>query len=345
MQKDTNIRNRLQAIPSGLLMAMLIGMLAYAVTRWLRSPIADPLVMAMIVGVIVRTAVGNRTALHRGFALAPSVFIPIGIVFYGMKNLNFVRFAETQPRSLFLPGLVLMAYFVTILVLGRLLGQRDRIGYLAAAGSAICGASAIAITSPSIEADPDDISISILAVTMAALVALFTFLPFVAATLEMNDRSFGLLSGSVLQITGFVKAAVMDPPFVSRQLSDEELVSFALSIKAARYMGLLIAIPLFASLVHKRFCIPWVLWVFLGAGLLGTWLCATHRDFYTAKAIPVITPIYGLSWSIAMAAVGLNADARKLLSDNGAKALVMAFAGCIAAIVTFIAGSTILGQS
>ena len=44
---------------------------------------------------------------------------------------------------LMLAALIVFVYFTTILILGRLLGQSDRISYLTAAGSAICGASAI----------------------------------------------------------------------------------------------------------------------------------------------------------------------------------------------------------
>ena len=131
--------------------------------------------------------------------------------------------------------------------------------------------------------------------------------------------------------------------FLSRQLPEKELVALALSVKAARYLGLLIAIPLFASLVQKRLYVPWPLWLFLGAGLLGTWIHVTHRTFYSATLIPIVKPLYGISWSVAMAAIGLNADVRQLLSNNGAKALVMALAGCGAAIGTFFIGSMFLG--
>lgn len=344
MHQQTNAKDRFVAIPTGLLTAMAIGLPAYIVTRWLQSPLADPLVIAIVGGIVVRTCIGDRTMFHRGFAAAPSVFIPIGLVFYAMRNFNGVRLGQIQPASLPLVALVLLAYFVTVLILGRLLGQRDRISYLTATGSAICGASAITITSPVVDADPDDMSISILAVTCAALVTLMTFLPFVAATLEMDDRRYGLLSGAVLQLTGFVKAAAKNPLFLHRYLSDEELVSFALSIKASRYVGLLVAMPLFASLVRKRLSFPPALWLFIAAGLFGMGLCAINQDFYAARVIPAIKPVYGVSWSIAMAAVGLNADVRKLLSDNGAKALIMAFAGCLAAIATFIAVSMVLGQ-
>ena len=342
MKTCANNKAWLRTIGPGLLPAALIGAVAYGISVMSRSPILDPLVLALVAGVALRTTVGRHTPRAAGFAAAPRVCLPIGITFYAVKNLNFAAYAEVRPTAMILAALIVFVYFATILILGRRLGQRDRISYLTAAGSAICGASAIAITSPAVDADSDDVSVSLLAVTTAALVALFTLLPFVATTVGMTDQSYGLLSGSVLQMTGFVKAAVMNLPFLQRQLGDQELASLALSVKAARYLGLLIAIPLFASLTQKRLYIPWTLWLFIGAGLVGTAVCVTQRNFYNTTLIPMVKPLYGLSWSIAMAAIGLNADARELLSNNGAKALVMAFAGCAIAMMTFFVGSMIL---
>jgi uncharacterized integral membrane protein (TIGR00698 family) len=339
--KDNEIR--LRASGPGLLLAALLGAAAYGLTRIWDTPVLDPLVLALTAGVVLRTAIGRRTTFDTGFATAPLLCIPVGITFYAVKNLNFAAYSEVPASSMMLAALIVFVYFATVLILGRLLGQPNRISYLTAAGSAICGASAIAITSPAVDADSDDISVSLLAVTTAAAVALFTLLPFVATTVEMTDQTYGVLSGSVLQMTGFVKAAVMNLPFLSRQMGDQELVSLAMSVKAARYLGLLVAIPLFASLTQRRFYIPWTLWLFLGAGLLGTLIAVTHGDFYSATLIPVVKPLYAVSWSIAMAAIGLNADVRQLLSNNGAKALIVAFAGCGAAIVTFFLGSLILG--
>ena len=124
--------------------------------------------------------------------------------------------------------------------------------------------------------------------------------------------------------------------------ADIDISSVGVAMYTLAGSPILIAIPLFASLTQKRFYLPWTLWLFLGAGLLGTLLAVTHREFYSATLIPMVKPLYAVSWSIAMAAIGLNADVRQLLSNNGARALMVAFAGCGAAIATFLIGSLIL---
>ncbi|WP_457570662.1 YeiH family protein [Desulfovulcanus sp.] len=337
-----NTLNLLKESWLGVFVAILIGVLGYGIRVITRFSLADPLLVAMIIGIIFRTAMKEKTKLKSGFTFAPRIFIPMGVVFYAAKNLNFVKFARIETSMIVLLVIVMFVYFAVILTLGTLLRQKKQITYLTATGSAICGASAIAMVSSSIEAEPDDTSISLLSVALTATVGLFIFLPFLATLFGMTNKIYGLLSGSVLQFTGFVKVAAENVPYLTMEMPGKEVISLALSIKAVRYLGLLIAIPLFASLAKRKFYTPWFLWVFLGAGVLGSWICAVNEIFYTESLMPVITPIYNISWSIVMAAVGLNADIKQLLSNNGTKALIMAFAGFVAAVTTFLVGLYII---
>jgi len=319
----------------GVFIAITIGVIAYTIRITTKASIADPLLIALLFGIILRAIIGENTKLKIGFAIASKVFIPFGIIFYSMKNLNFTKFAEVDSSIIILLIVIIFVYFSTIFILGKFLNQKKKIISLTATGGAICGASAIAITSPAVEAEPDDVSISLLATAVVGLIGLFIIMPFLATFFDLTGKTYALFSGSVLRFTGFVKAAVVNATFLDNEIPMKEMVAFALSIKAVRYIGLLIAIPLFASIVKKKFYIPWVLWMFLVTGAIGSWIYAINEVYYSETLIPFIKPIYGVAWSIAMGAIGLNADIKQLLSNNGAKALVMAFGGFISAIIAF----------
>lgn len=273
-------------------------------------------------------------ALHYTWTLC----IPVGIFFYGMKNLNFINDTRIDPRFMILAAAVVTVYFTVVLLLGRKLGQKKEIMCLTATGSAICGGSAIAITAPAVNGKPNDVSISLLAVVVAALIGLFILLPFLAATFNLMDVTYGILCGSILQLTGFVKSAAASTPFLRETQLPEVMMAQALSVKSFRYLGLLVAIPLFASMIRRRFYIPWILWLFLGAGLLGTLIAMNMPVYYSETLVGVLNPCYRISWAIAMAALGLNADVKLLLSDEGAKALIAATGGMAAAIAVFFLG-------
>lgn len=312
-----------------LLIAVFIGLASYGIKMVTGSPFADPLFIALLLGIITRMILGESRISQNSFKLALAVLIPIGTILYGAINLNFVQFSKVDPKLLFLMIATLLAYFVVVVGLGKLLNQGDKTTYLIATGSAVCGASAIAITAPAVEAEPDDVSISLIAVFIAGIFGLFILFPFIANLFDMTDQVYALLSATTLQFTGFVKVAVSSLP--------KELSDMAVSIKATRYMFLFLAIPLFSSLIRGKFYIPWFLWIFLAAGLAFSFLPNIFKPF-----LPVLKPTLDILWAIAMATIGLNANAMTLISDSGLKALFMAISGFVAAITVSLFGISMI---
>lgn len=322
----------------GVAISVLLGLLSYAIKKWINSPIADPLLIALFLGITCRMFIRNREEIKAGVSLSPAIFLPVGIIFYGANNLNFAILTEINASMLVLLFIIMGVYIGSILFLGKILGQKKQITYLTAAGSSICGASAIAVTSPAIDADPDDISISLLSVAVTAFVGFSLVLPFLIALFDLPFITKSFLSGSILQFTGLVKVADRFMPYFKSGDGSQEAASIAISIKAVRYLGLIVVIPLFASMIKKKFFIPWFLWAFLAAGLCGTWLYVNNCALYSSALVPLIKPVHVVSWTIAMAAIGLNADIHNLFSNNGSKAILMAFTGFLAASITFFIG-------
>ncbi len=321
-----------------IILSIFIGFIAYALKIVVKSGFFDPLLVSLIIGIIGGTLLNDGEEKRPRALLASRIFIPIGTIFYAMKNLNFVKIGTINPTVIILLIIVVLTYYGVILLLGKWLKAKRKIIYLTATGSAICGASAIAITAPAVDAEPDDIAISLLSVSLTAFFGLSILLPFVAVLFGLTGKEYSILSGGVLQLTGFVEIATGHIPHLVTNLSVKELTSLGLSVKAIRYLGLLIAIPLFASLLRKKFYIPWFMWFFVGAGLLGTELYLNNHIFYTKTLLPIISPIYSISWSVAMAAIGFNADAKQLFSHDGTKSLLMSFGGFFVAITVFLIG-------
>jgi uncharacterized integral membrane protein (TIGR00698 family) len=264
--------------------------------------------------------------------------LPFGVVFYALRSLNFIEIARVEKKVLVLVALVCAVYLVTILLLGKWMGLRKQIMMLVANGSAICGASAIAISAPAIEADQDDVSIALIAVTIVGCIALFIVMPFIAALLEFNNKTYALFSGTVLQFTGFVRAAVSGSAMCLPVMTNAQASTFALFIKSTRYLGLLVSIPLFASCIRRKPVLPLSLWLFLGAGIIGSYLYWVNPSWFKNDLMPLVAPVYNISWCVAMAAIGMQADIRNILSGNGIRALLLAMAGFIAAVAVFLAG-------
>jgi uncharacterized integral membrane protein (TIGR00698 family) len=190
-----------------LAIATVIGLLAWASLFLTGQAVFEPLLFSLLGGMLFGNWLGERYSLRGGVELARKVLIPLGLIFYAGAHLDVARVADIPPRVSFVLLLTVTTGFLATLWLGRRFGQHRQISCLVAVGTAICGASAIAMTAPLVDGEPDDVSLSLLAVTVAALAGLFIILPFCGALLNLGAYDFGLLSGAVLQFTGFVRAA------------------------------------------------------------------------------------------------------------------------------------------
>lgn len=313
----------------GVLIATLVGLAAVLIESFSKSSILDPLVVAMILGIALRYFVKFDDEIISGFNVAPSLYIPIGVIFYGAVSLNFTSFSQVDSNFIFTVFLVFVVYIISGLFWATLFGLKNKVGYLVTTGSVICGASAIAITSKAIDADSDDVSISLISVFFSALIGLFIILPLSAQFFNISGADYAIFSGTVLQFTGFVKASVSS--------MSAELQTVALSVKAVRYVGLLFVIPFFASFAKGRLIIPWYLIAFLGAGILFTFIPDLAQLLR-----PTFKVILNVLWSIAMGSIGLNTDFKRLLTKSGLQVFAVSFLTFLCAVATFLIGAKCL---
>lgn len=197
----------IKALAPGFLLTVALGVASFFASTM--HDTLDALIVALLAGMLVRLLFGAQKWFILVVAYAKDlkdVLIPIGVLLYSATiNIN---------RSLTLPGTVyvqtLVSFIVLLgvaLILGKLFRLPQKTSWLTAVGSAVCGASAIAITSTAIDAKDEDISNSMIAITLVGLLAVVLYqtpLPFFSG---LNPETYAVLSGATLQQTGMVKIA------------------------------------------------------------------------------------------------------------------------------------------
>ncbi len=111
----------------GVLVAVTIGAIAISIRNFTKIPILDPLLIALVLGMLIRTFIKFNDKFVSGFNLTPLLFIPIGVIFYGAVNLNFVKFASVDPAFIFIVFIVFMIYVISTLFLSYLFGLREKL--------------------------------------------------------------------------------------------------------------------------------------------------------------------------------------------------------------------------
>jgi uncharacterized integral membrane protein (TIGR00698 family) len=104
----------------------------------------------------------------------------------------------------------LAATFVFTVWLGRVLGVDRKLTELIAAGTSICGASAVIATNTVTKAPDEDVAYAVACVTVFGSIAMFVY-PLLPGLLQLGPHAYGLWAGaSIHEIAQVVAASFQD---------------------------------------------------------------------------------------------------------------------------------------
>ena len=176
----------------------------------------EALVLAILLGVAIRTAWTPGDRWQPGVAFSAKILLEIAVVLLG---------AAVSARTVLALGpallggivLVVAVAIATSYAIGRLIGLPQRMAILVACGNSICGNSAIAAVAPVIGADGDDIASSI-AFTAVLGVIVVLLLPLLVPVLALSLTQYGVLAGLTVYAVPQVLAATLPIGAISNQV-------------------------------------------------------------------------------------------------------------------------------
>lgn len=195
----------LRTLPSGLLLTGALAVVASLAARLPGLATLGPLGIAMLLGVLWRTAAGLGSALVPGATFAARTLLRVGVVLLGVR-LDFALLLKAGPRVLLLDLLVVVIGTLAMERFGKMLGLGRGVRLGLALGSCICGAAAIAAAAPIIRASDDDVSVSVGIVSLLGTVGVVGF-AVLAPVVGMSVQRYGLMTGATLHEVAQVLAA------------------------------------------------------------------------------------------------------------------------------------------
>lgn len=208
------------------------------------------------------------------------------------------------------------ASITTVMLLGIGLGYLIRVGkkssFLIAAGTAICGGSAIAAVGPIADASEEEMAVSLSAVFILNSIALFLF-PMIGLALHMSQSQFGLWSALAIHDTSSVVGATAKYGAAA--------LAVGTTVKLARALWIVpLSIATAVSLKSKaRIQWPWFILFFCLAALLNTSLPGLNPAFGVLSRMGRI----GLTVTLFLIGTGLN---KETLKQVGIRPLLQGFA-------------------
>lgn len=314
--------SRLFGIGAAVLIAAFSHLVSFGISA------LDPLVLSMLISIIVGNLIGPRSILAPGIEFSRRVFIPIGIILYGSQmDLGYAASAGLGRLLLVVAMTTIGIYAIYHMALW--VGIPRKTGLLLAAGTAVCGASAIMVLSPVINAEKEETSISLLSITVIGLIGIIVY-PITQELLSLSETTYAFLCGSTLPQVGQVKAAA--------SMIGEPAIAIALPVKLIR-VGLLLPLGIIYSLISDRSAgirtIPW----FMGGFIIIAVVANTFPLLNTYRNITA--PIATFLFSIAICGIGLSVDIESIV-DTGLKPIAVSFMGWLCLIALFAIGTHII---
>ena len=306
---------RLARLLPGVILSILVGLIALGIAaieeRAFGHPIVEGLVVAILLGMIVRTAWTPPARLEAGVGFAAKEILEVAVLLLGI-SVDLPLLLRAGPSLAVGIVLLVVLGIGSSYMIGRALGLPHKLSVLVACGNSICGNSAIAAVAPVIRADKEHVASSI-AFTAILGVMVVLGLPFLMKPLGLNNYEYGVLAGLTVYAVPQVLAAAFPVSMLSGQIGT--------LVKLVRVL-MLGPVVLFFALKHRndadappatagtrlsvtRF-VPWFIIGFLALALLRS-----------ARLIPEgwVSPTRSLSaWLTvaAMAALGLGVDLKAI---------------------------------
>lgn len=187
----------------GLAVLAVIGLAGQALAALV--PGVDGLIVTICIGIVVGNGLGIPDWAHPGVD-THKLWLEVGIVVMGAR-VALDRILTAGPVIL---ALVVGTVVVTVLLVETLArvvySIPEEIGTLLAAGSGICGVSAVVAVAESIDIDDSDIAYAATTVLLFDSATIFVY-PLVGHLLDLSSPVFGVWAGLTMFSTGPVTAA------------------------------------------------------------------------------------------------------------------------------------------
>jgi uncharacterized integral membrane protein (TIGR00698 family) len=288
--------------------------------------IFSPMILAVLLGMAGHNLLGVPAIARAGVNFSARQILRFAVAMLGLQ-LTIAQVAEIGWVGIVIIVVVLVTNFFFTKWLGRLLEVDAKLAELIAAGTSICGASAVVATNTVTGGSDEDVAYAVACVTIFGSVAMFAF-PLLAAPFELDPRAYGLWAGSSIhEIAQVVAAAFQGGGEAGRVGTIAKLSRVVMLAPLVVFLGYAARRKVKGkpAIGHRAPAVPWFVTAFIALVII-------------ASVFPI--PPQPMSWivlvtsfllSVALAALGLETDIRKLLAKGiapfllgGASALFIA---------------------
>ncbi len=292
----------------GLLLTMAIAGLAYVLRKVPGIDTFSPMILAILLGILFHNIVGTPARAKGGVVFSLRRILRLAIILLGLQ-LTASQVAAVGGTGIGIIVVTLIATFTLTKAMGRVLGVERKLAELIAAGTSICGASAVIATNTVTEGSDEDVAYAVACVTVFGTLSMFLY-PALGTLIHLDMHHYGLWAGSSIHEIAQVVAAAFQ--------HGKEAGDFGTIAKLSRVMLLAPLVMTLGIIAVRRGAgasgakagrktpMPWFVLGFIA--MIGV----NSLGIIPADATHAVTPVTTFLLTMALAAMGLETDIRKL---------------------------------
>ncbi|UOA14760.1 hypothetical protein DSM109990_01569 [Sulfitobacter dubius] len=311
-------RTKAPSVSPGLFLAALIAALVFGLRHLPGIGTLSPLILAILIGMAFHNLIGTPAIAKAGVSFSLKRILRAGIVLLGLQ-LTVQQVIAVGGVGVALIVATLLATFAFTTWLGQVLKVNAKLTQLIASGSSICGASAVIATNTVTRGSDEDVAYAVACVTIFGSLSMM-LMPVIAGLFDMGPQAYGLWTGASIHEVAQVVAAAY--------VRGQEAGEFGTIAKLTRVMMLapvVLGLGFFAARklrqtggVANRAAAPLPWFVFGFVAMVG--LAST--GWVPEVTTPYTTGITQFLLAMALAAMGLETDMRKLVAAGIRPALL-----------------------
>ncbi|MBF2050554.1 MAG: YeiH family putative sulfate export transporter [Elainella sp. C42_A2020_010] len=200
-----NLRDQSIALLPGLMLTALIAAFSLSIEHALTLTFFNPLLISVFVGMAIQNFWGTPSRFRAGIHCSMKRILRLAVILLGLK-LSLTEVLAVGPVGLMIVISSSVSTFYLTCWLGRCLHISRKLTHLIAAGTAICGASAVVATNSVIDSSEEDMAYAITAITGFGTCAMLLY-PWVPALFQISPQAFGIWCGASIHEVAQVIAA------------------------------------------------------------------------------------------------------------------------------------------
>jgi uncharacterized integral membrane protein (TIGR00698 family) len=210
------------------------------------SPISAVLT-AIVIGILLRNLLPLPKSIEAGIQFSTTKILRLGIILVGIK-LSLLDVFKLGVWGIPVVAAAIFGGLIFIAWINRVLNLPERLGTLIAAGTGICGVTAIVSVAPAIKAEQKEVAYAVANITLFGLLGMFLY-PYLAPHILHTSEQIGLFLGTAVHETSQVVGAALTYKEV---FNDETVLKSATVTKLTRNLFLAVVVPLLSYLYLRR---------------------------------------------------------------------------------------------